>query len=498
MAAGIEIRYSYEPVPTCKRFAASNAFIRAICGPIGSGKSSASVIEIVRRGRAQKPGPDGIRRSRWAVIRNTIPELRETTMKTVFGWLPEAYFGRHHVSEHRYVIKAFEKCEIEILFLALDRPDDIKKLLSLELTGAWVNEAREVPWSIIEVLQGRVGRFPAVKDGGCSWYGIWLDTNPPDADSPFYKFFEERNWAKDFLDLQERGILPADMRQEDYVAIFHQPGGLSPEAENLVNLPGGALYYAKQVAGKSADWVKVYINGEYGFVIDGKPVFPEYRDTTHCRDLNPVPGRTIYRGWDFGLTPACTFSQILPNGSWLTFNEMVATRMGIERFADQVLEHCAVSFPPNVDFHDIGDPAGENASETDERTCFEIMWNKGIRIEGGMQSPAIRQESIRKPLMRFADDGEPGFALHSRCKMLRKGFQGGYRYRRMKISGERYSDQPEKDQYSHPMDALQYVATRLFGTSIISGGGEYDDFPTDGDGIDFMPGQGGRSEVTGY
>ena len=52
--------------------------------------------------------------------------------------------------------------------------------------------------------------------------------------------------------------------------------------------------------------------------------------------------------------------------------------------------------------------------------------------------------------------------------MLRKGLLGRYQYRRVKISGaaERYHDEPEKNEYSHPHDALQYVATRTFGDAV--------------------------------
>jgi hypothetical protein len=73
--------------------------------------------------------------------------------------------------------------ESEILFRALDRPEHVSNLLSLELTGAWVNEAREIPWAVIKALQGRVGRFPAVRDGGCVDPGLILDANPPDDDA---------------------------------------------------------------------------------------------------------------------------------------------------------------------------------------------------------------------------------------------------------------------------------------------------------------------------
>ena len=43
--------------------------------------------------------------------------------------------------------------------------------------------------------------------------------------------------------------------------------------------------------------------------------------------------------------------------------------------------------------------------------------------------------------------------------MSRKGFNGGYHYRRvMSRSGgdENYTNEPEKNEYSHPHDGLQY------------------------------------------
>lgn len=498
--SGATITYSYEGVPTLQQFAASDAFIRGISGCVGSGKSSACVVEIIRRAQMQRPSTaTGYRKSRWAVIRNTVPELRETTMRTVFQWLPPAYFGKFTEHKHTYVVNAFERCDIEILFLALDRPDDVKKLLSLELTGAWINEAREVPWAVFEALQARVGRYPAKREGGASWFGIWADTNPPDTDSKWYRFFEEKGWLKGFRDLQRSGDLPPTMRPEDYVAYFKQPSGLSAEAENLDNLPGGRRYYANLVAGKSKDWVDVYVHGEYGFVVDGKPVFPEYNDRIHCRETDPIEGLPIYRGWDFGLTPACCFSQMLPNGTWLIFDEMTSDRMGIDRFSDEVLDHCARSFARGAQFIDYGDPAGEQAAQTDERTCFEIMWAKGIRIEGGEQNLTIRLETMRRPMRLLGDDGEPQFAIHPRCKTLRKALKGGYCYRRMQVSGERYTSQPAKDNYSHVADAAQYVATRLFGSALVKPHDAGDELPFDrGYGRPDFAALATRSKATGY
>ena len=70
MTKPFQVLYDYSDVPTLKKFALSNVRTRCAMGPFGSGKSSACVMEIIRRAHMQAPGPDGIRRSRWAVIRN--------------------------------------------------------------------------------------------------------------------------------------------------------------------------------------------------------------------------------------------------------------------------------------------------------------------------------------------------------------------------------------------------------------------------------------------
>ncbi|WP_317135312.1 hypothetical protein, partial [Nguyenibacter vanlangensis] len=466
-AAGMAaLTYNRESVPTIRRFMESDAFIRGLMGPFGSGKSSGCVWDIVVRGLRQAPGPDGVRRTRWAVIRNSYRQLEDTTIRTVHQWFPPARFGRWKPTEHSYVIDRMvaegdeAPAEIELLFRALDRPDQVGNLLSLELTGAWVNEAREVPWAIIEAVQGRVGRYPARRDGGASWSGVLMDTNPPDAESDWYRFFEEKDHGPAVAAMA--GIVP-DMTVARFARIFKQPGGRSAQAENLENLP--PAYYQRLAVGKSDEWIKVYIDGDYGFVMEGRPVFGEYSDSFHCRACRTVPGLPVYRGWDFGLTPACVFSQLLPSGQWIVVDELVATAMGVARFAERVARHSAQHFP-HTRFVDVGDPAGMQRAQTDERTCFEILHAQGIAIEAGMQGLAIRLESVRRPLRTLLDGAEPGFVLHPRCMVLRRALMGGYQYRRMRVGGERYADRPEKNRWSHVTDALQYAATRLFGPAL--------------------------------
>ena len=166
-----------------RAFMTSPAFVRGLRGPVGSGKSVACCVELFRRATTQQPSPlDGLRKTRWAVVRNTQPELRTTTIKTWLDWFPENAYGRFNWSPpftHR-IRKADLDCEV--IFIALDKAEDVKKLLSLELTGAFINEAREAPKAVLDAVTMRVGRYPSQRDGGPTWSGVIMDTNAPDED----------------------------------------------------------------------------------------------------------------------------------------------------------------------------------------------------------------------------------------------------------------------------------------------------------------------------
>ena len=60
------------------------------------------------------------------------------------------------------------------------------------------------------------------------------------------------------------------------------------------------------------------------------------------------------------------------------------------------------------------------------------------------------------PEWRF--DGKPALLISPKCKVTRKGLAGGYHYRRIQVPGEeRYHNKPEKNRYSHPVEAGQYA-----------------------------------------
>lgn len=440
----------YSPAgPTVEAFHASDAFVRGLMGPVGSSKSSACCMEMFSRAMEQKPY-NGVRKTRWAVIRNTYPELKSTTIKTWLEWFP--FCQMKWDSPITGVIETGlpdgTSLNMEVFFFPMDRPEEIGKLKSLELTGGWINEAGETAKAVFDMLTQRVGRFPPVRQGGPTWTGVIMDTNPPDDDHWWYRI--------------------AEVDKPDEWLFLKQPGGLiekdgeylpNPLAENISNLPGGHLYYQRQLAGKNKEWIKVFLLGNYGTVADGKPVYPEYNDDLHCGKCEAVRGLPLILGFDYGLTPACVIGQVTSRGRLLVLDELFVKDMGIRQFARDVVKPFLVANYHGFAFQAVGDPAGMSRKDTDERTCFMELADEGIPAVPASSNAFIgRREAVAKYLTRMSD-GQPAFRLSPKCEMLRRGFNGRYQYKRMQVVGaDRYRDIPDKNDYSHSADALQYLA----------------------------------------
>lgn len=437
---------------TIARFHASDAFVRLLIGPVGSAKSSACSVEILSRALAQRPGRDGIRRTRWVAVRNTYRELKDTTIATWMYWMGKL----GHLNMQDMVFRGrVGDAEFDVLFRALDTIEDVKKVLSLEVTGVWLNEAREIPRGIWEALEDRVGRYPPRADGGATWRGIIADSNPPDQDHWFYTEFEENRLHEKY---------------PEKFAYFRQPGGLielpdgtfeeNPIAENLENLE--PHYYQTRMYGKPLDHVRVYYCAQYGFVREGKPVTPEFVDSVHTAPQIIQPSRDlpIWVGLDFGRTPAAAFAQHFPNGQWAFIDELVTEDIGAVRFAELLKAKMSQDYQ-GFEFRVYGDPAGDTrapTSQRDEDTYFSILRAKGIpAVPTHTNDFVLRREALVAPMLRMTD-GLPGLQVSPKCKYLRKGLGGGYHYRRVKVAGdERYEDKPVKNIYSHICEAGQYL-----------------------------------------
>ncbi len=460
------IEFKYKPDgQVLKDFMRDDTFFRGIRGPVGSGKSVSCCVEVFRRSIMQKPNKDGVRRSRWAIIRNTNPQLRTTTIKTWLDWFPEEEWGKFmwSVPFTHHIKKA--DLDMEVLFLALDRPEDVKKLLSLELTGIWINEAREIPKSIIDACTMRVGRFPSMREGGPSWSGVIADTNAPEEDH-WWPIMSGEVPIPDHIPIEQARMLV----KPDNWSFYSQPPAMeekltdegsiddyleSNKAENKKNML--KTYYPNLVKGKTKSWIDVYVMNRLGTIQEGKPVYPHFVTETHVatEEIPIAVGVPLYIGVDFGLTPAAVFGQKV-RGRWLIQSEIVAIDMGIVRFSELLRQEIATRFG-DLEVLIYGDPAGDFRAQTDESTPFQILRGAGLRATPApSNSVDLRLESVTSQLNKMAD-GKSAFLVDRRCPSLIKGFEGGYAYKRIQASGERYDVKPEKNMYSHIHDALQYL-----------------------------------------
>lgn len=446
----------YIPSHTGNLFHHDDSFVKLVMGPYGSGKSTMCIHDIVKRACQMPYWWQGRRRSRWAIVRNTSGELQSTTLQTWLTWFGDLGDIRKRQKplmtyEHQFN-DGFGIVELELIFIALDREEDVRKIKSLEVTGAYINELSEVPQAALSHFKGRVNhRYPS--NSFCSeayWSGIICDTNPPDEDHWIYKDFE----TKDL----------------DNYHIFHQPPGLirddyndwvqNKSADNANNLAPD--YYTKLAEGQTEDFVKVYCLGEYGIVGFGKKVYPEYNDDLHSRDIvESIQGEPINLGWDGGLTPACVVTQMTPRGQLLVLKEYTAEDMGVRTFAESiVLPGLQRDFPYNPKIGiSRADPSGARRDEIMAEFSFIGELNSlGIETVGALTNDiSPRLSSVRFFLNKMID-GKPGFIMSRKgCPTLRKGFSKDYVYKRIAISGEeRYKNIPDKNHASHPHDALQY------------------------------------------
>lgn len=441
-----------------------NTFIR---GPLGSGKTWASCQRIFDQICEQRPNRNGVRKSRWVAVRNTYSDLESTTIKDwkdlyVSDDIPPLgrFIGSTPPTHHLdFDIEDGTRVKAEVVFLALDRPDHVKKLRGMQVTGFWLNEVKEIPKAIVDMCDLRHGRYPSAADGGPSWHGMIGDTNAPDDDHWYYDLAENikpEGWL--FLE-QPGGVIRKRTGKDSHIWVPN------PKAENIANLPGGYDYYLRGAQGKSDDWIRVNLANEYGSVATGKPIYGHtWQDSIHTSKhvLLPIPKfQKLLLGFDFGRTPACIIGQLLPDGRLRILKELISTGMGIRTFMDTLVKPCLEDefrrFPIKG-MEAYGDPSGIAKSGNDENSPIGILNDEyGLTTyPTATNKPAQRWEAVEY-FLKLDIDGKPGFELSSDCPVLRKGFNGGYHFRRLNVSGERYADVADKNSYSHPHDALQYL-----------------------------------------
>jgi hypothetical protein len=442
---------SYSPPRSLTPFYLANKLTNLVIGPLGSMKTTAGIMKIIYEAKQIAPCRDGIRRSRAAWVRNTREMLRDSSIPDFLKWYPDGVAGTYHKTEGRFVLRA-DDVECEVLFRGLDESNDVRRLLSLQLTFGIMDEFREINPSVYEALVGRVGRYPDKTlngvgartapslghPGGLPLKKVWGMSNPPDAGSFWEKVLTNP---------------PANMH------VSFQPSGASPEADWLQWLDEGYYTDLMELHKGDQDWIDVNVHARFGASLAGKPVFRAFDMAQHVakETTTPIPSAGLIIGVDAGLTPAAVLAQVDYTGRLVVHDVLTSEGMGALRFVREKLKPLLANKYRGFRALVVIDPAAFQRVQTDERCVADVFKTEGFTVKPARTNTITARISAVDQYLTRLVQGKPALLISPvGCEVLVRGLRSDYRYR-MNTKGE-LDDKPEK---SHPVsdvvDALQYV-----------------------------------------
>jgi hypothetical protein len=274
---------------------------------------------------------------------------------------------------------------------------------------------------------------------------MWGASNPGDEDSWWYDYLHEK--------------LPEN------VILFTQPSGFFEDAENLDNLPGQQEYYTNLAKGKTPQWVMQYIEGRWGYSLDGKPVIPTFKHDIHVakQSLHANPHLPLVIGFDPGVSSAMIVGQMDLNGRLVVLDELVQQDYGAERLCADRLKPLLKARYAGYEVIISPDPAAKSRVQTDEKTVVDVLKSAKNKAFWSVKFPPgsednnrlqIRLDAIEHFTTRLTAEG-PALLIDPSCKVLIRALTGGWRYSVGKK--QERSAAPEKNAYSHPGDAFGYL-----------------------------------------
>lgn len=485
--------------------------VKIIRGPIGSGKTAICCHSAMQEIQAQPKSPiDGKRYTRGLITRTTYSEVKNTTLAVWEEFFPRGKYGV--LTGDKPMLLRINQGDIvaEILWMALESEADAHKVRSLALTWAYINEMQYFNYIMLGEIVSRTNRFPPKRHAGMRGFRVFGDMNAPDTDH-----FTEWTFGPDFGRPGAPDWLPEEERQA-YIRqpgwyLYEQPAGLveikdptnpkriigyetNPLAENQLHLADD--YYTGVIKGKTKSWIDVNVMNRPGSQFAGNAVYPEFDRNDHVAP-SPLPapyeGEPISIGVDPGdVHCAAVFAQEV-HGRVFVFRELLMKNTKAGPFGWAIKRMLAKHFPDHFErgaFRIFGDPYGNTAHQAADETAYQVMKNdcglivkvpKYANYRRAKKDIDVRKDTVSNLLLKRAPTGGgAAMIIDPECRILIKGFQGGYRWKEPRSQDGTHADFPKvaKTDESHIVESFEYlcVGERL-GEHLV-GGADRDNFRT--------------------
>jgi hypothetical protein len=249
---------------------------------------------------------------------------------------------------------------------------------------------------------------------------------------------------------------------------FKQPGGRTPEAENLEFLPPD--YYSTD--GLAEEYIRVFIDCEYGTSREGMPVFrrtfvPDFHIAKTPLMAIESPDYPLIIGLDAGLTPAAIIGQMGPSGRLNILGECYTEKtesIGMERFLSSRLSPMIKNKFPGCGVLVIVDPAALQQSQATEETVFKIIQKAGFKVKTAASNKIDLRIGSAETMFGRQVGGKAGLLIDEGCTGLIAALKYGY-----KFAAKKDGDIDEKPLKDHPNsdigDAFCYLTSYIVGSS---------------------------------
>jgi phage terminase large subunit len=427
----VQIRFNLTPAQ--RLFLEMPTRYRLFVGGVGSGKTTAGCLEVIRVCLFY-PGTQVL------IARKTARELEKTTLQVfeeLLVLLDESCkdFGFQFKLEWN---NEEQKCRVKSLtskdgfdyatvyWLGMDKPD---KLQGMNLGAFFLDEGREIEEKFFEVLKSRLRNPRGPRRG-------WIASLPPPSGHWLDRLFLRGEGGEEY------GVIHATTFDNPY-------------------LPQDFIDDIMQYD----EWTyREFVLGEQVPTITGGPIFPNFSKKHHVlkdtkeklETLRRVYGDriTVYRGIDFGFHfPAAVWVTLDEVGRLVVLREFLGTKMTFDEFLAKLKSIDAQEgWVVLSDFHD---PHATYQTELGLVDRVSAMVDAGLKPVPASCKFEDGVHLIQKLLSTLIFK-EPALQIFERCRLLILGFEGEYCW-------DKTGARPQNSVVVHLMDALRYAVMGLWG-----------------------------------